>query len=160
MVLNRMKYEQLKHNIPYDVRNTIRGSEIIQGERSLEAQLPDRLKRETTDYDVYSKNPKKSAIQTERYLDKEFGGNYFKVKAGKHKGTYKVVSNIDNETYVDFTKPTEKTPNIKIGETRYTTLRFELIKALRTLKNKQYTYRHAKEENKIKRLKEYFKSRW
>ena len=148
------RYVLLKRMIPKIVRRTIKAEqkEIIQGERSLEAQLPDQFKRQTVDYDAYSPNPKQSANETETELDWEFGGDYFKVKAGQHKGTYKVVSNIDEESYADYTKPSEPTPNIKIGDTRYTTLRFELMKAIRTLKQKKYAYRHEKEKNKIRRI--------
>jgi len=146
------RYLILKHKIANIVRRTIQGKEIIQGERSVEAQVPDRFKRETVDYDVYSPNPKQSARETEKELDWEFGGDYFRVKKGKHEGTYKVVANVDGEGYADYTKPNESTPNKKIGETRYTTLRFELKKAIRTLKQKKYAYRHQKERNKIKRI--------
>jgi len=148
------RYVLLKRMIPKIVRRTIKAKqkEIIQGERSLEAQLPDRYKKETQDYDVYSQNPKQSAKETEKELDWEFGGDYFKVKPSGHKGTYKVVSNIDGEDWADYTQPQEKTPNIQIGDTRYTTLRFELQKAIRTLKQKQYAYRHEKERNKVKRI--------
>ena len=146
------RYLILKNQIAQIVRRTIKGKEIIQGERSLEAQLPDQFKRKTIDYDVYSDAPKRSAIETEKELDFEFGGNYFKVVPAQHKGTYKVVSNIDGEDYADYTKPSEKIPYTKIGDTKYTTLRFELEKAIRTLKAKQYAYRHQKEKNKIQRI--------
>jgi hypothetical protein len=156
----KKKYLALKHNIPNDIRNTIDSKEIIQGERSLEAQLPPNLKRETTDFDVYSHTPKESAEETEEFLDKEFGGDYFKVVKAQHKGTYKVKSNIDDETYADYSKTPKKAPHIKIGDTKYTTLKFELYKALRTLKQKKYAYRHKQEKNKVGRIQAYFKSRW
>jgi hypothetical protein len=154
----RLRYERLKRMIPLVVRRTIKAKdgEIIQGERSLEAQIPDKYKRDTQDYDVYSPSPEQSAEETEKELDWEFGGDYFRVKEGKHKGTYKVVSNIDNEGWADYTKPSERIPKTKIGNTHYTTLKFELEKAIRTLKQKQYAYRHEKERNKIKRLKKTF----
>jgi len=155
------RYMILKHKIASIVRRTIKAKdgEIIQGERSVEAQVQDKYKKPTTDYDVYSKQPLQSANETEKELDWEFGGDYFSVRPSKHKGTYRVVSNIDGEEYADFTKPKEKTPSIKIGETEYTTLEFELKKAIRTLKDKQYYYRHAKERNKVKRLTAALKER-
>ena len=148
------RYLLLKRMIPKIVRRTIgnNNNEIIQGERAVEIQVPDKYKRPTQDYDAYSSDPYNSAKETETELDWEFGGDYFHVKPAKHKGTYKVVSKIDGESYADYTKPSESTPNIKIGDTRYTTLRFELQKAIRTLNNKKYYYRHAKEKDKIKRI--------
>ena len=77
------RYVLLKRMIPKIVRRTIDKKEIIQGERSLEAQLPDRFKRETVDYDIYSSNPEQSARETERELDWEFGGDYFRVASNK-----------------------------------------------------------------------------
>jgi len=110
------------------------------------------LKTQTRDFDVYSKNPRQSAIQTEQYLDKQFGHDAFVTKKGVSPNTYRVSSKATGKVYADYTKPNESTPNKKIGETRYTTLRFELKKAIRTLKQKKYAYRHQKERNKIKRI--------
>jgi len=154
----RLRYERLKLLIPHIVRRTIRAKdkEVIQGERSVEMQVPDRFKRPTQDYDIYSKSPEQSAIETERELDWEFGGDYFRVKKGQHKGTYRVVSNIDDDSWADYTKPSEKVYKTKIGETDYTTLQFELAKAKRTLAQKKYAYRHQKEMDKIKRITKTF----
>lgn len=146
------RYRQLKSMIPSIVRRTIDSKETIQGERSVEAQVQDRFKRSTEDYDAYSPKPEQSARETEKELDWEFGGDYFSIKPAKHKGTYKVVSNIDGEGYADYTKPSEKIYKTKIGETNYTTLQFELMKAKRTLMQKQYEYRHAKDKNKVERI--------
>lgn len=151
--IERLKrYIILKHQIANIVRRTIKGDEIIQGERSVAAQVPKQFQKPTQDYDVYSKNPKQSALETEKELDWEFGGDYFKTKQSKHKGTYKVVSNIDGEDYADYTEPTEPTPHRRMGDTKYTTLKFELAKAKRTLAQKKFAYRHKKEMDKIKRI--------
>ena len=102
----RLRYERLKRMIPLIVKRTIDQKETIQGERSVEAQVPDKYRRETRDYDVYSNSPEQSANETEKELDWEFGGDYFRVQKGVHKGTYKVVSNVDEDGWVDYTKPT------------------------------------------------------
>jgi len=156
MALSRIerlkKYIALKHHIANIIKRTIDKKEIVQGERSVEAQVAEKFKKPTVDYDIYSKQPKQSAEETEKELDWEFGGDYFRTKPSMHKGTYKVVSNIDDENYADFTNPTEPTPTKQIGGIKYTTLQFELKKAKRTLAQKKYAYRHEKERNKIKRL--------
>jgi len=150
----KLRYERLKRIIPQLVRKTIKSEqgEVIQGERSVEAQVGSKYQRSTEDYDAYSPKPKQSAEETEEVLDREFGGDYFRVEPAKHRGTYKVVSNVDDDGWADYTKPSEPVPKVKIGQTNYTTLKFELKKAIRTLKNKQYAYRHEKERNKIKRI--------
>jgi len=149
-----VRYERLKRIIPAIVRRTIKSDqgEVIQGERSVEMQVDEKNKRPTQDYDAYSPSPRESAEDTEEELDREFGGDYFRVEPAKHKGTYKVVSNVDDDGWVDYTKPEEKIPKIKIGKTNYTTLQFELKKAIRTLKQKKYAHRHAKERDKIRRI--------
>ena len=152
----KKRYLILKHRIASIVRGTIKSKdgEVIQGERSVEIQVADKHKKQppTQDYDAYSPKPKQSAEETEEELDREFGGDYFRVEPAKHRGTYKVVSNVDDDGWADYTKPSEPVPKIKIGQTNYTTLQFELKKAIRTLKNKKYAYRHEKEKNKIKRI--------
>jgi len=153
----RLRYERLKYLIPNLVRKTIKANqnEVIQGERAVEIQVPDKYRKEpsTQDYDVYSNVPKQSAEETERELDRKFDGDYFRVEPAKHKGTYKVVSNIDDDGWADYTKPDiKKVPKVKIGNSYYTTLEFELAKAKRTLAQKKYAYRHEKEMNKIKRI--------
>ena len=150
----KKRYLILKHRIASIVRGTIKSEqgEVIQGERSVEAQVGSKYQRSTEDYDAYSPKPKQSAEETEEVLDREFGGDYFRVEPAKHRGTYKVVSNVDDDGWADYTKPIEPIPKIKIGQTNYTTLQFELKKAIRTLKNKKYAYRHEKEKNKIKRI--------
>lgn len=154
----KQRYERLKLMIPLVVRRTIRAKdrEVIQGERSVEAQVGSQFQRQTQDYDAYSPSPEQSARETERELDWEFGGDYFRTKEGQHKGTYKVVSNIDGDSWADYTKPEEKIKKTRIGDNDYTTLKFELQKAIRTLRNKQYAYRHEKEMNKIKRIQQAF----
>lgn len=148
----RERFNKLKSSIAGIIKRTIDKREVIQGERAVEAQVPDQYRRETRDFDVYSSNPERSAKETERELDWEFGGNYFRTKLAQHKGTVKVVSNIDDETWADYTKPSEKIYKTKIGNTNYTTLQFELFKAKRILQQKQYAYRHKKEQDKIKRI--------
>ncbi len=151
----KKRYLVLKHRIASIVRGTIRSEdgEVIQGERSLEMQMPDQYKRKTQDYDAYSPKPKQSAEETEEELDREFGGDYFRVEPAKHRGTYKVVSNVDDDGWADYTKPAERIHKTRIGKSDYTTIKFELKKAIRTLKNKKYAHRHEKEKDKIHRIK-------
>jgi len=55
------------------ILQTIKNKEIIYGEQAVKVRVPKHLQRETTDYDVYSRTPKKDAIEAEKKLDKGFG---------------------------------------------------------------------------------------
>jgi len=156
----KKKYLALKRNIPSDIRNQIKANEVIQGERALEMQLPKHLQRRTKDYDIYSETPKQSAEELRDYLNEQFKGEYFKVRAAKHRGTYKVKSTIDEETFADYSKTPKRLQQTTIGETKYSALAFEMKKALRTLQKKKFEYRKRKEHGRLRRIKKYLKSRW
>ena len=96
------------------ILQTIKNKEIIYGEQAVKVRVPKHLQRETTDYDVYSRTPKKDAIEAEKKLDKGFGGDYFYVEPAEHEGTYKVRSRINGKGYADFTKPTRDYGSDKI----------------------------------------------
>jgi len=108
---------------------------IIHGARSLNAHFPPYLDRPTEDFDVFSPNPKKSAHIVEKQLDKAFGGNFFRVKKGSNPKveTYKVVSNVDNMSVADFTRPMRRIPNVAKGRQMFTTLKYQEEQSKRVL---------------------------
>ena len=128
---------------------------IIHGAKAQNAQSRFPLTRESRDYDVFTRtNPKLSAEQLDKLLDRLRGGNYHYTKAGEHKGTHKVIDvgadlkrgTDDDFTLADFTRLTRKLKTIKQNNTTYSNLD-ELEKAkLRILKDKQFAYRHKKDK--------------
>jgi len=150
-------FHRKKKNIPKVVRRTIGNKEIIYGARALNKRFPPHLDRHTTDFDVFSPTPKKDAIQTEKALDKHFGGDYFEVKPAQHPGTFKVVSKINEEGYADYTKPEEKIPSEKIGGKRYVKLSYVKQHIKKTLKDPEAKYRHAKDRDALNRIQIYEK---
>jgi len=148
------KFHRKKYMIPILIRQTINGNEIIHGSRAVNRQLQSQhLRVHTRDFDVFSNNPKKSARDTERFLDKRFGFNAFEVKKGKHPGTYKVKARATGETYMDATRPEKKIPFRIINGKKYATLQYHKEHAKATLKAGTATHRKHKDIDMINRIK-------
>ncbi len=149
------RFHRLKENIPVWIRQTIDDSEIIHGGRAVNKQLQSQhLRTQTRDFDVFSKNPKKSAQDTERYLDKKMGFDAFETKQSEeHKNTFKVRARANTETYADFTKPDKKIPYKIINGKRYATLPYHQKHAQQTIKAGTATHRVGKDRDQINRIK-------
>jgi hypothetical protein len=76
----------------------------VYGARATNIQLPNYLNKDTNDYDVLAKKPKKTALEIINKLNKEFDGEYFRLEKAKHKGTFKIKSNVTDKTVVDITQ--------------------------------------------------------
>jgi len=115
---NKNTFIKIKRKISKVVLSKTGNKEIIYGARALNKRFPPFLDKHTTDFDIFSPTPKKDAKETEKALDKSFGGNYFYVELAKHPGTFKVKSRINKEGYADYTKPTQEIPSdkIKVGK--------------------------------------------
>ncbi len=149
------RFHRLKDKIQEIVLKTIREKEIIHGERAVAIRVPEHLRRHTRDYDVYSKTPEEDAIEAEKELDKEFGGDFFEVVEAKHEGTYKVKSKVNELGYADFTDPGEKVRSDVIMGKRYVTLNYLKNRLKRILKDKEKEFRHAKDRDTINRIRVY-----
>lgn len=127
--------------------------QTIYGARSIQAQLG-IISRQTKDWDIFSDNPKKDAVSTEKKLDKFFGFDYHYTKEGKHKGTYKVKGKgydlkkgtPDDEEVVDYTKiPKPKPKTVVINGVAYRDIKEEIKRKKEILKDKSYQFRHKKD---------------
>lgn len=130
---------------------------IIYGARSIQAQLG-LISRETEDYDIFSKNPKKSANKTEKKLDKSIGFDYYYTEPAMHPGTYKVKTKgydmkkgtKDDEGIADYTTTPKPKPKVKvIGGLMYRDLKEEIAAKKRSLADKQYAFRHPKDQRDL-----------
>jgi hypothetical protein len=83
--------------------------QIIYGARAINQQVPTYLRKETKDYDILTKNPKKSAIELANDI-KRVTSKQVSVEPATHKGTYKV--KVNGESVVDYTQ-LKGTPKIK-----------------------------------------------
>ena len=138
-----------------DIKNTIldmaqKKKQVVYGQQAVNIQLPKNYQRKTKDYDIYTKQPEKSAKELAEKLNKEFGKEEFKVSKGKHEGTYKVLKG--KKTIVDYTSRTRK-PNTKnILGVRYANLEYQKRKLKEILKNKEIEYRHLKDKDTLEKI--------
>lgn len=140
---------------------------VVYGARSIEAQVPGIFFRNTQDYDILSKKPKKSARVTKNNYNKIVSSNQFYTKQAMHKGTYKVMDKgmdfrkgtRDDFGVVDYTSIPKPAPRIKIiNGVRYRALSQEKKAKQKALKDKLFKFRHEKDRadyNSIVRYKRF-----
>jgi len=146
------KFHRKKHLIEKTILKTLDDGEIIYGEQALKRRFPVWLERPTVDYDVYAKHPRREAREAERALDKMFGGDFFRVQPAQHPGTFKVVSNVNEEGYADFTRPDGSVPFDVIDGHRYVRLSVEKHHRRKSLSNPEYGFRHGKDRDALNRI--------
>jgi len=127
---------------------------IVYGAQALNRQLFIRaMERQTNDYDVFSKHPKKSARQLEKKLDKKFGGDYFYTKPAMHKGTYKVMEHNKKENVADYTKtPQPKPRTVKINGVQYAHISETEKDKRSSLRDPEFAFRHKKDREDLNRI--------
>lgn len=126
---------------------------IVYGARASNIQNPAYLRRNTEDYDILTKKPQKTAEELARKLNREYGGEYFKVEPAQHKGTYKVKSNVTGKTIADFTRA-YRHPKVKeIGGIRYASSESIKRAISKLLKNPLAEFRKEKDLETLQRLK-------
>lgn len=125
--------------------------QIIYGARAINSQVPTYLKKKTTDYDILTKKPKKSAKELMNELNKRIGRNEYKVSKAKHKGTFKVKDSKDN-TIVDYTQ-LKRTPKVnKSWGNEYRKLSSIKTHIKKSLGKKGNEFRREKDLDSLKRI--------
>ena len=135
-----------------------KGNQIVYGARAINRQLPTYLNKDTSDYDILTKNPKKSAQEIALELNRRLGREEFSVSKAKHLGTYKVKDS-KGETIVDYTQ-LKRMPKVKEswGNKFYDikSIKHNINKRLRD-KSKEFRWEKDKEAlNRIKLSEETF----
>ena len=151
------QFHKKKHKIGAVILSKVDDSEIIYGARALNVRFPKYLDRHTTDYDIFTNQPKRNAVESEKALDKEFGGDFFHTEAAQHEGTYKVKAHANQEGYADYTKPDDDIPYQKIRGKKYIDLDYMEKHTEKTLKDPEASYRHAKDRDALNRIRIYKK---
>lgn len=150
---NVERFHLMKNQIPNIILSRTDQHETIHGQQAVNAQISPHLHKQTTDYDIFTKTPKKDARETERALDKRFGFNAFKVEEGKHAGTWKVKSTVNGETYADYTKPEKKIQKTNKFGKNYASLDYFKKHIRKTLKDPEAKFRHPKDKDTLNRIK-------
>jgi len=139
-----------------------RNGSIVYGARAMNKQMGmGILRRPTSDWDVYSKNPKRSARELERTLDKRSGGDNFYTTKADYAHTTKVrcrghnkTDPSDDYTVADFTNMKQlSTKPRSIGGVQYVPHSSRENDIKKTLRDPQYNYRHEKDSIDLNRIK-------
>lgn len=127
---------------------------VLFGGKSINKQVPKFLREPARDYDIFIKNPKKSARELERRLDKRFGGDFYEVERAKHKGTYKIRSRVSKKGIADLSKhPKPKPKTISKKGIKLASLEFQKKKIKESLRNPEAKFRHDKDRFTRLRIK-------
>ena len=157
--LSSLDYAATQGKISRAVKQFIKDKNlIVHGAKAQNAQSHFPLTRATRDYDIIAKNPKLTAQELDRILDKARGGNYHYTKQAKHKGTHKVmdvgadlIKNTDDDfTLADLTEIKRKLKTIKINGISYSHLDELEKRKLKSLASKQFIFRHQKDKEDLK----------
>lgn len=140
----------------YGIRSTILGmaqkkGQVVYGGQAINKQLPLGLKKQTKDFDVYTKQPKKSAEEVAKELNRKFDSEEFKVEQAKYPKTFKVKRK--EETIADYTLTTKKPKTKKEFGVKYADLPYHKKKLKMILKNPEAQYRHEKDTDTLSRIK-------
>jgi len=137
--------------------------ETIYGARALKKHLGFLgLGRATSDWDVFSPKPKKSAQQLDRTLDKSSGGNHYFVKPAVHVGTYKVkdkgfdnkANTDDDRNVADYSQMRPQMRTVVKDGVRYQALSEVVKDRRRILTEKEYAYRHNRDKYDLALIKQ------
>ena len=126
---------------------------ILFGQKATNRQLPEDLRKDTQDYDIFSPTPKKSANRIEKKLDDKLEGDFFLVREAMHKGTYKVIQRIGDKGIVDVSKPENKIPTVTRKGVKLATLEFQKKQIKKSLADKDSKFRHAKDKEVRARIR-------
>ena len=128
--------------------------QIVYGQKAINQQLAAHLKRTTHDFDIYSKKPETAARALVKRLGKDFV-----VKKGKFGRTWKV-KNKEGKTIADYTQPGRKPKTKNILGVKYAALSSSERKLKKILKDEASRFRHDKDRDMLKRIKEGKKQPW
>jgi len=126
---------------------------IVYGATAINAQVGKVLQKQTEDVDIMVKDSKKEAEQMEKKLDKQYGGDYFRVEKARYPLTYKVKSNVTNKTVVDYTKKRRVPRIVNVLGTRYADLKSIKRTINKTLKDEKQSFRWDKDRETLQRIK-------
>lgn len=155
-------YLRNKHWANQIILNKARQSgDIIHGAQAVNAQVPVHLQKCTSDYDIYTNNPKKTATEVAKELNKAFNGKkkMFYVKQAKHEGTWKIKSKIAGETIADYTKHPNGIPHKNLLGVKYATIGHSKKEVKRMLGEPESEFRRKKDKSTLARIQA-FETKW
>lgn len=131
----------------------VKNRQVIYGQQATNFHLPKHLNRETKDYDVLTNKPKESAKELVDNLNKKFGDRYEVIPA-MHKGTFKVKDKQTGDTVADYTLSKNKPKSWNEVGVRYVNQKYSERKIRKILSDEKYKFRHDKDFDTLRRIKE------
>jgi len=128
-----------------------REKQIIHGSRAFNIQSPVYLRKETKDWDVFTKKPKKYAEHVAERLSRILGKKVDVIR-GKHKGTYKV--RINEETIADYTQLKRKPKTKSSWGVKVKDIKSIKKNVQRLIKSPKTEYRREKDIDTLERIKQ------
>lgn len=146
----------LEENNEYKIRGVIldtarKENQIIHGSRAFNIQSPSHLQKKTSDYDILTKKPKKSAQEVAEILRRRLNKEVTVYK-GTHKGTYKL--KVDNENIADYTQIKHSPKVINSWGNQVRSLKSIKQNTQRLVKNPNKEFRREKDLDTLKKIKE------
>lgn len=142
--------------------NTVKQKKwIIHGGHAIMTQLPKHLRRETEDYDIWSRGPQRSSTYLHGVLERREPGEQFsqtKMKIGGHKNlyVYRVIDRVSGKVVADFmSTPSGKNLYVVIKGVRYETLAHAKKKYKEILANPELRQRHSKAKGDLQRIEQF-----
>jgi hypothetical protein len=156
--------ELLTYKDPQRLKNVIldlaqKERQVIYGQQSVNVQLPPRFRRETKDFDILTKKPKQSAEKLVKQLEKEYGKGSFRVEPARYGKTFKVKDK-EGKTVADYTLTTKKPKTKEVWGVKYSNIDYQKGKLKKILKDEAYKFRHDKDMDTLKRIKEGGVKKW
>jgi hypothetical protein len=154
--MNLQRIAKLLENKEQVVRETVldnaqKKNQIVYGSRAFNFQAPDYLKKKTSDYDILTNRPKKSAKEVAEILSRRLGKKVT-IRPASHKGTYKVI--VDGEPLIDYTQKRFKPETKSSWGVQVRSLKSIKRNAKRLSNKKGLEYRKNKDLDTLKRIQE------
>jgi len=127
-----------------------RKGQVIHGARALNPQLPTYLRKETSDYDILTTKPKKSAQEVLERL-KRYTSKPVSIEKAVHKGTYKV--KVGDEYVADYTQIKSNPKTKKILGVKYQDVSTIKRNIQKRLKDPSKEFRKEKDSDSLRRIK-------
>jgi len=142
--------------------NAKKNKDTIYGSQALKKHIG-FLARKPNDYDILSKSPRKRAMEVEKELDKQSGGDYYYYAPAIHKGTWKVkeigpdnkMNTADDINIVDYSEFGDRNPKeyVTKDEQRFVPIKSIIRDRYKAIRDPEYKFRWEKDRDDLKRIR-------
>lgn len=144
------------------INQAMKNNEKVYGSQSIRLWIGSGLSREPGDWDLKSRNPKRSAEMLEKSLDKSSGGdNYFVKASSYHRGTFKVKEKglddkkgtSDDLQVADYTQENRSGGIVWVRGLQIEDINKTFKDKMRSVSNPEFRYRYGKDSDDLNRIR-------